>query len=138
MCFVKHATYGIGGVQQTRFGGFEMFVEFEDGILRWIRQDELEFLSGDTPVQTVGITEPIEPVLPEERFEARKIIEALRLGIVSHGQVDEFTFGRDKAIGQIKEWLNTQNRRSLIISGEYRVGKTHLLDYFYSSVLKSN
>jgi Cdc6-like AAA superfamily ATPase len=135
---VRHATYGIGGVQQTRFGGFEMFVEFEDGILRWIRQDELEFLSGATPVPTVEITEPIESILPEERFEARKIIEALRLGIVSHGQVDEFTFGRDKTIGQIKEWLNIQNNGSMIISGEYGIGKTHLLEYLYSSVLKSN
>ena len=138
MWFVKHGAYGIGEVQKTRFGGFENFVEFEDGILRWIRQDELEFLSGATPVPTVEITEPIGSILPKERFEARKIIEALRLGIVSQGQVDKFTFGRDKAIGQIKEWLNTTDIGSLIISGEYGIGKTHLLDYLYSSVLKSN
>jgi hypothetical protein len=141
MRVVKHATYGIGEVQGTRFGGFELSVQFEDGILRWIRQDELEFLPGSELVPDVEIaksSEPIKPILPEERFKAREIIEALRLGIVSHGQVDEFTFGRDYAITQVKQWLNSAGSEPLIISGEYGVGKTHLLDYVYSSALKRN
>ena len=143
---VKHTLYGVGEVRETRFGGFELSVQFEDGILRWIRQDELEFLSGsmsasnarieiDKPVERIEL---IKPMLPEERFKAREIIEALRLGIVPHGQVDEFTFGRDYAITQIKEWLDNQSGESLIVSGEYGVGKTHLLDYVYSSALKRN
>jgi hypothetical protein len=135
---VKHAVYGIGEVQQTRFGGFEISVRFRDGILRWIRQDELEFLSGSRPAPNARITGSVEPILPEERFRAREIIEALRLGIVSHGQVDEFTFGRDYAITQINEWLNVPGSGPLIVSGEYGVGKTHLLDYVYSSALKRN
>jgi len=143
---VKHTLYGIGEVRETRFGGFELSVQFEDGILRWIRQDELEFLSGSMPASNarIEIDKPVErielikPMLPEERFRAREIIEALRLGIVPHGQVDEFTFGRDYAITQIKEWLDNQSGESLIVSGEYGVGKTHLLDYVYSSALKRN
>ena len=135
---VKHAVYGIGEVQQTRFGGFEISARFEDGILRWIRQDELEFLSGSIPAPNARIAGSVEPILPEERFRAREIIEALRLGIVSHGQVDEFTFGRDYAITQINEWLNVPGSGPLIVSGEYGVGKTHLLDYAYSSALKRN
>ena len=143
---VKHTLYGIGEVRETRFGGFELSVQFEDGILRWIRQDELEFLSGSMPASNarIEIDKPVErielikPMLPEERFKAREIIEALRLGIVPHGQVDEFTFGRDYAITQIKEWLDNQSGESLIVSGEYGVGKTHLLDYVYSSALKRN
>ena len=138
---VKHAAYGIGEVRETRFGGFELSVQFEDGILRWVRQDELEFLPGFASVsddEIAGPVEPAEPTLPEERFRAREIIEALRLGIVSHGQVDEFTFGRDSAIAQINEWLSQLGGGPLIISGEYGVGKTHLLDYVYSSALKRN
>ncbi|KAF5414245.1 MAG: hypothetical protein C5S48_09505 [Candidatus Methanogaster sp.] len=135
---VKHAIYGIGEVQQTRFGGFEISARFEDGILRWVRQDEIEFLSGSTSMPDVDISGPVEPVLPEERFRAREIIEALRLGIVPHGQVDEFTFGRDYAIGQIKEWLSRTDHGHLILAGSYGVGKTHLLDYVYSSALKQN
>lgn len=135
---VKHATYGIGEVRETRFGGFERSVRFGDGILRWIRQDELEFLSESTPAPNARIAGSVEPILPEERFRARKIIEALRLGIVPHGHVDEFTFGRDYAITQINEWLNVPDSGSLIVSGEYGVGKTHLLDYAYSSALKRN
>jgi len=135
---LKHAVYGIGEVQQTRFGGFEISARFDDGILRWIRQDELEFLSGSTPVPNARIAGSVEPILQEERFRAREIIESLRLGIVSHGQVDEFTFGRDKAITQINEWLNVPGSGPMIVSGEYGVGKTHLLDYTYSSALKRN
>ncbi|RZN35439.1 MAG: hypothetical protein EF813_08920 [Methanosarcinales archaeon] len=135
---VTHTIYGVGEVQQTRFGGFEISARFEDGILRWVRQDELEFRSGPTQAPDVKIAGSAEPILPEERFRARKIIEALRLGIVSHGQVDEFTFGRDKAITQINEWLNVPGSGPLIVSGEYGVGKTHLLDYTYSSALKKN
>ncbi|MEA1869857.1 MAG: BREX system ATP-binding domain-containing protein [Euryarchaeota archaeon] len=104
--------------------------------MRWIRRDELEFMSWHAPVPEVGIAEPSEPILPEERFSTREIIEALRLGIVPHGQVDEFTFGRDYTISQIKEWLIRLGFGSLIVSGEYGVGKTHLLDYTYSSSLK--
>ena len=72
MWSVKHFAYGIGHVKQTRFGGFEMSVEFEDGILRWIRQDELKFLSDTTPVQTIEITKPIESILPEEFLRISK------------------------------------------------------------------
>ncbi|MEA1905620.1 MAG: BREX system ATP-binding domain-containing protein [Euryarchaeota archaeon] len=135
---VKHAVYGIGEVQQTRFGGFEISACFEDGIVRWVRRDEIEFLSGSTPAPNARIAGSVEPILPEERFRARKIIESLRLGIVSHGQVNEFTFGRDYAITQINEWLNVPGSGPLIVSGEYGVGKTHLLDYTYSSALKRN
>ncbi|MEA3325118.1 MAG: hypothetical protein U9Q37_08280, partial [Euryarchaeota archaeon] len=60
---VKHAIYGIGEVQQTRFGGFEISARFEDGILRWIRQDELEFLSGSMPPPDIEIAGSVEPIL---------------------------------------------------------------------------
>jgi len=135
---VRHAVYGVGEVRETRFLGFELSVEFEDGILRWIRRDELEFLSGSEPAPNARIAGSAEPILPEERFRAREIIEALRLGIVPHGQVDEFTFGRDYAITQINEWLNVPGSGPLIVAGSYGVGKTHLLDYVYSSALKRN
>ena len=77
MQFVKHALYGIGEVQETRFLGFEISARFPDGILRWIRQDELEFLPGSTTAPNARISGSVEPILPEEQFRAREIIEAL-------------------------------------------------------------
>lgn len=76
--------------------------------------------------------------LSKEKLEARKIVEALRLGIVPQKHVEEFTFGRAKEIEQIKSWLENENESSLVLVGEYGVGKTHLLEYLYSSLLKSN
>jgi len=40
--YVEHKTYGRGRVCKERFGGFELYVEFEDGISRWVRRDEVE------------------------------------------------------------------------------------------------
>ncbi|MBO3757598.1 MAG: DUF2791 family P-loop domain-containing protein, partial [Candidatus Brockarchaeota archaeon] len=74
----------------------------------------------------------------KEQLEARKIIEALRLGIVPQKYVEEFTFGREKEIKQIKSWLSNEDESSLILVGEYGVGKTHILEYLYSYLLKDN
>jgi hypothetical protein len=55
------------------------------------------------------------------------IIEALRLGGVSHDQVGLFTYGREKEINYVNEWLASKNG-SMLINGDYGVGKTHLLE----------
>lgn len=135
MQLVEHRIYGKGKIQKKRFGGFELYVEFEDGIGRWVRRDEVRFLS-ETPILIKH--KPSEVVLSEEQFKARQIIEALRLGIVPHKYVEEFTFGREREINDVKKWLNDSNDGSLIIVGEYGVGKTHLLEYIYSTALKDN
>lgn len=80
----------------------------------------------------------MKAMLQRERIEARKIIEALRLGIVPQKYVEKLTFGREKELKQIKSWLNNANESSLVLVGEYGVGKTHLLEYLYSSLLKNN
>ena len=135
MQLVEHRIYGKGKIQKKRFGGFELYVEFEDGIERWVRRDEVRFLS-ETPILIKH--KPSELVLSEEQFKARQIIEALRLGVVPHKYVEEFTFGREDEIKQIKNWLNNPSSGSLAIIGEYGVGKTHLLEYIYSFALNNN
>jgi len=135
MQLVEHRMYGRGKLQRKRFSGFELYVKFQDGISRWIRHDEARFLSG-APLLTKHETP--KPVLSEKQFKARQKIEALRLGIVPHGYVEEFTFGRDEEIKQIKSWLSNSMDGSLIISGEYGVGKTHFLEYIYTSAFKNN
>jgi len=135
MQLVEHRIYGKGKIRKKRFGGFELYVEFEDGIERWVRRDEVRFLS-ERPILVKH--KHTKRVLSEEQFKARQIIEALRLGIVPHKYVEEFTFGREREINDVKKWLNDSNNGSLIIVGEYGVGKTHLLEYIYSTALKDN
>ena len=118
----------------TGLGGFELYVKFEDGISRWVRYDEIGFLS-DAPLLTnPGIR---KPALPEKQFKARQIIESLKLGVVPYDHVGEFTFGRDKEISRIENWLADTEGGSLILSGEYGVGKTHFLEYVYSMALEN-
>ena len=135
MQLVEHRIYGEGKIRKKRFGGFELYVEFKDGIERWVRRDEVRFLS-ETPILIKH--KPSGLVLSEEQFKARQIIEALRLGVVPHKYVEEFTLGREREINDVKNWLNNSNSGSLIVIGEYGVGKTHLLEYIYSTALKDN
>ncbi len=46
---VFHPKYGHGIVRQTRYKGFEVFVEFEIGWRKWVRQDELTILAHSIP-----------------------------------------------------------------------------------------
>lgn len=66
---------------------------------------------------------------------SRMIIEALRLGGVSHEQAEVFTYGRKKEIRNIKKWLMSE-KGCLLISGEYGVGKTHLLEVISSMAIR--
>jgi hypothetical protein len=136
MQMVEHKIYGKGEIQKERFKGFELSVKFENDISRWVRRDDIRFIS-ETPI----LTKPKEsqpPVLPKEQFKARQIIEALRLGIVPHSDVEKFTFGRHNEINQIKSWLSCSNDGTMVITGEYGSGKTHFLECIYSIAFKDN
>lgn len=57
------------------------------------------------------------------------------MGIVPYGHVEDFTFGRDAEILQIKRWLNDRDTGVLVVEGGYGSGKSHLLDYLYALAL---
>lgn len=136
MQLVEHIFYGKGKILKERYGGFELYVNFfEDGFRRWVRRDEIRFLS-ETPVLIKY--KPAKRVLSEKQFKARQIVEALRLGIVPHKYAEEFTFGREEEIKQIKSWLDNSSEGVLKIIGEYGIGKTHILEYIYSIALNNN
>jgi hypothetical protein len=63
------------------------------------------------------------------------MVEAFRLGIVPYGHVEDFTFGRDAEIQQIKQWLNNRDTGTLVVEGGYGSGKSHLLEYLYALAL---
>lgn len=69
------------------------------------------------------------------RFAAREVIESFRLGLVPRKYIKEFTFGRDKEVSKIQNWLDTPNSNPLLLVGEYGSGKTHLLQYIYNTII---
>jgi len=133
---VDHPVYGKGEVIQSRYGEFEYLVKFNDGIQRWVRKEEVRFLSENPILFRTQVSTP--NAMPKAQFEARQMIEAFRLGIVPQGKVNEFTFGRENEINAITQWLRNPNATTLLLIGEYGSGKTHLLEYIYSLALQNN
>ncbi len=135
MIQIEHNNYGSGIIRKQRYGGFEYYIEFSDGISRWLRRDEITLL---TEPKILSKHKAYERQIPQDQFTARKAIEALRLGIVPHDSIETFTIGRDKEIKQLTKWFDNSKAGSLFIRGEYGSGKSHLLEYIQSWALKNN
>lgn len=126
---LEHGGFGNGLVQETRHKGLELYVLFEDGLKRWVRIEDVRFLSA-TPV--IEAARPLVSTPTTEAFRSRSMVEAFRLGIVPFGMVEDFTFGRDAEISQMKQWLDSKDIGALVVEGEYGSGKSHLLEYLYA------
>ncbi|MCF7919074.1 MAG: ATP-binding protein [Candidatus Cloacimonetes bacterium] len=135
MIKVEHKYYGSGIVRKQRYGGFEFYTEFANGIMRWIRRDEVTLLTEPQllPKHKLHVSK-----IPQDQFRARKAIEALRLGIVPHDSLENFTIGRDKEIKALTKWFENDKKGSLFIRGEYGSGKSHLLEYTQIWALKND
>lgn len=134
MIQVEHKKYGRGNVGRQRYGGFEYNIQFADGISRWVRRDEISLLTEPAilPKHKKHVSN-----IPQDQFLARKAIEALRLGIVPHDSLENFTIGRDKEIRALEKWFDNKNKGSIFIRGEYGSGKSHLLEYTQIWALKN-
>jgi len=131
---VKHSRWGEGIVIAERYNGLELLVRFDKGFRLWMKQNELEFLTKPSQkVMAVPISVPPKP--PEEGQIARLIIESLRLGVVPTKYIHRFTFGREREVKQLQQWLETEGG-VLHIIGQYGSGKTHLLKFLYSMCLE--
>ncbi len=131
---VIHPSYGRGEVIGSRANGFELQVRFSAGVVRWVRRDQVEFEVGviasrSHPRQANGL-------LKKPPY-ARRIIEALRMGIVPDSEVARFTFGRDSEIADLKAWFGDQTDGARFIVGTYGTGKTHLLHYLRTTALQA-
>ena len=126
---VEHQRYGRGVVKDVRHRGIVLKVAFDLGFERSVRREDLVFV--ELPSLSQPPASPVAQLI-DCRSEERTIIEALRLGIVPHGHIGGFTFGREQEIEDIKRWLVDRDDASFRIIGEYGAGKTHLLDYMYN------
>lgn len=121
---VTHRVFGRGTVRGRRARGFEVFVEFEGGRKEWVKVHQLTWTDPTFPNagRTIADKGPA--------FTNRRLIEALRLGIVPVDCVSEFTYGRDEELRRFKSWLARPEQSVLLVIGHYGIGKTHLLRYF--------
>ncbi len=127
--------FGEGEILDTRWRGTELLVQFQTGLRLWL------------PTQRVRLLARIDDLMPSggkpgfaaiDRIQARRMIEAFRLGIVPHQDVESFTFGREQQVETIEAALRelTKGRGDVYMAeGEYGTGKTHLLEYFHHRAL---
>jgi len=136
---VHHFKWGKGVVKAQRYGGNELFIQFDNGAVTWIRKKTLTRTSegaiDSVIVQPTDITR-----VPETRNEThinRRAIESFKLGIVPPF-VKNFIFGRDNEIEYIGKWLNQDVQNYLLLFGEYGTGKSHFLKYIQEIALEKN
>lgn len=128
---VYHPKYGRGIAADPRKSGLEYQVQFDNGITCWVRTDTLEISEMPSRSAVVRQTDREKPA----NFIERRVIEALRLGIVPDEGLQLFTIGRESELSVLRTWLDTPNKPGQLIIGAYGTGKTHLLNHFRSLAL---
>jgi len=139
---IQHYKWGSGTVRAQRHGDFELLIEFDNGVITWLRRNECNPIS--TVIGTsITIKEPSLEVEPKKRepedsmFLKRQVVEAFKLGIVPPF-VKDFIFGRDKETEYVKKWLKQEEFNYLLLLGDYGSGKTHMLKYIKDIALEMN
>ncbi len=132
---VSHPVFGEGEILDTRWRGTELLVQFQSGLRLWL------------PTQRIRLLTRIDDLMPSggrpgfaaiDQIQARRMIEAFRLGIVPHQDVESFTFGREQQVQTIEAALRELARGKgdvYMAEGEYGTGKTHLLEYLHHRAL---
>jgi hypothetical protein len=128
---VRHRVWGSGYVVAAEHGGYYLQVRFDDGSIRRVRASEVE-ASGGAPARQRRLAQRSDSVTPDpmsgRASRRRRLVEALRLGIVPRDEVPVFTFGRATEEAALKKWLRSDTP-VLVVAGEYGSGKSHFLEY---------
>ena len=120
--WVNHPTFGLGRVISIEpyiyqdENTFLVEVDFKEAGPITLVQSIAKL---EKVVEEEATAQVIKPLSDDPKFKSRRMVEAFRLGIVPYDCVEEFTFGRDKEIKQINEWLDDPNEGTMLIIGEY-------------------
>ena len=131
---VSHPVFGEGEVLDSRWRGTELLVVFQSGLRLWLPTQRVRLLTGMD--FSFGEVRPGYDNI--DRIQARRMIEAFRLGIVPHQDVEQFTFGREKQVAIVDEALAALDKGHgdvFMAEGEYGTGKTHILEYVHHRAL---
>jgi hypothetical protein len=132
---VSHPVFGEGEILDSRWRGTELLVQFQSGLRLWLPTQRVRLLTrfGDI---APGEAQPIFSDI--DQVQARRMVEAFRLGIVPHQDVESFTFGREKQVELLEDALGSLARGNgdvFMAEGDYGTGKTHLLEYIHHRAL---
>jgi hypothetical protein len=137
---VQHPQYGRGQVVETYRNGMEWLVRFESGLR--FRRPRREF-EGELATTPSTSSLPFSPAAPmtRSRFEARQLVEALRVGVAPPQQVRELTIGLEEERASLILGLNQAHQSGgavRAIIGEYGFGKSHVVELTAHEALARN
>ena len=132
---VEHPQYGRGQLAAVYRNGAEWLVRFESGLR--FRRPRREFIGQQgssmmRPSWTASRPEvEARAPVPRTQFEARQVIEALRVGIAPAQLIREFTIGLAAERDRFGEGLTQSHQTggaAFAVVGDYGFGKSHLVE----------
>jgi hypothetical protein len=115
---VAHPIFGEGIIVATRWDEAEAQVKFRSGLCLWLPARWLKKIAA--------------PKAQLDKISSIRLLEAFRLGVVPHQDIEHFTFGRAYEIEELEnayKGLTAGKGGVCLIEGAYGSGKTHLLEY---------
>ncbi|UCF71011.1 MAG: DUF2791 family P-loop domain-containing protein [candidate division WOR-3 bacterium] len=122
---VAHPVFGEGVVEAARWDGAELKVKFRSGLELWLPAKWFR------PITAKHIQ--------LDQISSKRLLEAFRLGIVPHQDIEYFTFGRSYELSELEKGLKDLKAGEgsvYLVEGSYGSGKTHLLEYMHHMCLK--
>ncbi|MEZ4618377.1 MAG: DUF2791 family P-loop domain-containing protein [Caldilineaceae bacterium] len=128
---VEHSQYGRGKIVALYRNGSEWMVRFESGLR--FRRPRTEFEGQQTmsvaPATPIALPD-ITP-MSQSQFEARQLVEALRVGVAPAQHIQELTIGLVDERTSLRAGLNQAHQlggavRAVI--GDYGFGKSHIVE----------
>ena len=137
---VEHPRYGRGQVAAIYRNGTEWMVRFESN-LRFRRPRHEFHGQQEKPMLLSQQLAPVFTPMSHTQFEARQVIEALRMGIATARHIQELTIGFVDARGKLLGGLNQAHQRggsAFALVGDYGYGKSHIVELITQDALARN
>ncbi len=137
---VEHPQYGRGQIAAIYRNGTEWMVRFESNLR--FRRPRREF-SGqqEIPMSLTSSIIPAVAPMSHTQFEARQLVEALRMGIAPAQQIQELTIGlvdeRTRLTTGLKQ-AHQQGGAAYAVVGDYGFGKSHIVELVAQEALARN
>ncbi len=138
---VEHPQYGRGQIVAMYRNGSEWMVRFENGLR--FRRPRQEFVGQ----QDISLAPVAARSLPEfalmtpSQFEARQMLEALRVGVAPAQHIEELTIGLKDERANLGLGLNRAHKNGgavRAVLGDYGFGKSHIVELCAREALNRN
>lgn len=137
---VQHPLYGQGQIMALFRNGTEWMVRFENGLRFRRPRQEFNGQQGDGLASKTLPLPAIAP-MPRTQFEARQLVETLRVGIAPVQHIQELTIGLLAEHASLNAGLKKAHQMgggARAVIGDYGFGKSHIVELTARDALDHN